>query len=308
MIDLFNIENYTIDTSQFSNLLHDSIIKDFEDEFADYVGVKYACGVCSATVAIEIVTGYLRHPVQVPSIIPPVVLNALNHAKVFYSFVDNIEWVGNSYKLINSSVRSVIDSAQRVEKNQYKKEAKNNDIIIYSFYPTKPVGSIDGGMVVSDDLEFMTWFRQAVHNGMELNHSSWLNQIGFPGWKAYLNSIQAFIAQKNFRKLEDNKLILNEIRELYNELLGYNNTSDHLYRIKVQDNKTFIDKAKEKGITCGIHYKAMHKNTIYKKYQQQSLPLSELIENQTVSLPFHVKLNRKNIEYICETVNELCGK
>ena len=31
MIQLFNVDKQVIDTSEFSNLLHDSVVKDFED-------------------------------------------------------------------------------------------------------------------------------------------------------------------------------------------------------------------------------------------------------------------------------------
>ena len=40
MINLFHINNYTIDTSKFSNLLHDSIVQEFECAFAEYVGAS----------------------------------------------------------------------------------------------------------------------------------------------------------------------------------------------------------------------------------------------------------------------------
>ena len=52
MIQLFHINNHIIDTSEFSNLLHDDIVSEFENKFAQYVGAKYACSVNSATNAI----------------------------------------------------------------------------------------------------------------------------------------------------------------------------------------------------------------------------------------------------------------
>ena len=52
MIQLFNINNHIIDTSEFSNLLHDDVVIKFERIIAQYVGAKYACSVNSATSAI----------------------------------------------------------------------------------------------------------------------------------------------------------------------------------------------------------------------------------------------------------------
>ena len=49
MISLFNVNHYQIDTSKFSNLLHDEIVTEFEHRFAEYVGAKYACSANSAS-------------------------------------------------------------------------------------------------------------------------------------------------------------------------------------------------------------------------------------------------------------------
>ena len=55
MIQLFNINNHIIDTSEFSNMLHDDIVIQYEKRIADYVGAKYACAVNSATNAIFLI-------------------------------------------------------------------------------------------------------------------------------------------------------------------------------------------------------------------------------------------------------------
>ena len=40
MIQLFNVNNHIIDTSKFSNLLHDEVVTEFEKTIANYVGAK----------------------------------------------------------------------------------------------------------------------------------------------------------------------------------------------------------------------------------------------------------------------------
>ena len=52
MIQLFNINNYILDTSKYSNLLHDNIVTEFEETISEYVGAKYAVSFNSATSAI----------------------------------------------------------------------------------------------------------------------------------------------------------------------------------------------------------------------------------------------------------------
>ena len=77
MINLFNIENHNIDTSKFTHYLHGSIVNEFESNFCEYVGAKYACSVNSATNAIFLSLLNKNQHVVVPSMIPPVVCNAI---------------------------------------------------------------------------------------------------------------------------------------------------------------------------------------------------------------------------------------
>ena len=307
MINLFNIENYKIDTSKFNHILHDNCVIEFENTIADYVGAKYACGVSSATNAIYLAMNYHsdKYTVTIPSIIPPVVANAILTSGNKLKFKDDIDWIGDSYILHHFNNYKIIDSAQKLEKNQFKKEANDNDLMIFSFYPTKPVGSIDGGMVVSNDKEKIDWFRKATLNGMGFANNNWERVIKFPGWKMYLNSIQAYVANKNFKKYSKKLDKLKTIREYYNNEFGYNNTSNHLYRIKVKNNKEVLKKLKEKGITTGIHYKCLHNHPVYKYIlNKDEFSKSKLEEQQTLSIPFHENLTVKEINKIVTNVKK----
>ncbi|HEX4849495.1 MAG TPA: DegT/DnrJ/EryC1/StrS family aminotransferase, partial [Puia sp.] len=106
MIPLFHIPSYTIDTGQFSNLLHDKIVRKFEEDFCQYVDAKYGCSLHSATAAIELIfesvldETELAGIIKIPSIIPPVVPNAVMHgissSGCGIEFTDNVNWVGHA--------------------------------------------------------------------------------------------------------------------------------------------------------------------------------------------------------------------
>jgi len=304
MIKLFNINDYKIDTSIFDHSLHASIVEEFENKFAEYVGASYACSVSSATNAIFLSLLDKNTVVQVPSIIPPVVLNAIINSGNRIKFVDNTEWVGDSYVLHDFGDYKIIDSAQKVEKDQYLKEASNDDLMIFSFYPTKPVGSLDGGIIVSNNYDKIRWFKAAVMNGMEYANNNWERKIKFAGWKMYMSSIQAYVATQNFYKLEDKKKILKQVREKYNKEFNLSNTSEHLYRINVKNRDNFIKQMKKLGISCGIHYAATHLLEPYSKYSEQVLPKSEISEKTTVSVPFNEKLTDINLQFIISSVKK----
>jgi dTDP-4-amino-4,6-dideoxygalactose transaminase len=304
MIKLFDPDNYVIDTSKFTNLLHGDVVEEFEKSFAGYVGAKYACSINSATNAIFLIFLNKGISVNVPSMIPPVVLNALITSGNKINFTDDVDWIGGSYILHEFDDFKVIDSAQRVDRDQFKNEANEQDLMFFSFYPTKPVGSSDGGMIVSNDYEKIKWFKEAVMNGMSFANNNWERIIRFPGYKMYMNSIQCFIANENLKKLDSNKIILDDIRNYYNQKLQLNNTSHHLYRISVNENKKFIQYMSNNGVVCGVHYEAQHTNDIYNFDRNFDCPKSDLESNQTVSIPFHTKLSTKDLDKIISLIND----
>ncbi|HAI44942.1 MAG TPA: hypothetical protein DCM40_46135, partial [Maribacter sp.] len=288
MINLFNINNYTIDTSKLTGL-HDSIVDRFEKRIAEFTGAKYACGFNSATNAIFMALLNKDTTVEVPSILPPVVCNAIKTSGNNISFRDDIDWVGDSYILHDFGDYKIIDSAQKIIKNQFLIEANPQDLMIFSFYPTKPIGSFDGGIIVSNDKEKINFFKMMVMNGCVFDEKSWKRKVIRPGFKMYLNAIQAYIANKNFDKLNKKYQALEEIRERYNSEFNIKNCSFHLYRLNVNDRQEFIKKAKESKIEIGIHYESLHNKQIYSN-TKKLLPKSEKESETTISIPFHENL------------------
>ena len=93
---------------------------------------------------------------------------------------------------------------------------------------------------------------------------------------------------------------LKRIRHIYNCAFELNNTSDHLYIIKVGNNASFVMEMKKEGITCGIHYGCAHMKTLYKS--PLSFPNSEDASKHVVSIPFHEALSNSDVAHIIEKV------
>ena len=305
MINLMHVNDYIIDTSKFRPLLHDKIVDEFEQNIADFVGAKYACSFHSATMAIFLaLVEKSRETITIPSIIPPVVANAILCSGHGLNYRDDVNWVGNSYILHQFEDHKIIDSAQQLTENQFKEQANDKDLMIFSFYPTKPVGSSDGGLIVSNDKEKIDRLRILSRNGMSLEKNSWERNILLPGWKMYMNSIQAYIANENFKKLESKTKRYNEIREEYNSAFDKNNTSLHLYRLNVEDNDSFVLDMKEKRIQCGIHYKAIHLMGAYSR-PGLDLPKSEQESRTTISIPYHEMLTDEQVETVIKEIKNV---
>tara|TARA_R100000995_G_scaffold83426_1_gene59320 strand:+ start:9123 stop:10040 length:918 start_codon:yes stop_codon:yes gene_type:complete len=301
LINLFNLNSYTIDLGSFDHHLHGSIVTEFEKEFCDYVGAKHGCALSSATNAIFLSLLNKDTTVDIPTLIPPVVANAITNSGNKVSFTDNTFWVGSSYYLHHFEDYSIIDSAQRVSRNQFK-EHSPHDLMFFSFYPTKPVGGIDGGIIVSDDEDKINWFREASMNGMSYSLHNWDRELKFPGWKMYMNSAQAYVALQNLRKLDEKKERLADIRLKYNRAFGQLNKSDHLYRLNVKDRATVRHNLKEEGIITGIHYEPLHKSDVYGT--DQNLKWSEQEAASTISIPFHEGLTDGEVDKVIHELKQ----
>ena len=297
-----HVNDYIIDTRQFRPLLNDKIVEEFEQRVAEFVGAKYACSLHSATFAIFLCLNELeRQTITVPSIIPPVVPNAILTSGQNLNFNDDVSWVGHSYVLHDFGDYKIIDSAQQLSKNQFVDQASDEDLMIFSFYPTKPVGSSDGGMVVSNDKDKINRLKMMSRYGTSFEDNSWERKIAVPGWKLYMNSIQAYIANENMNLLEEKTEKYSEICHQYNQAFRLKNTSKHLYRINVANNDQFMRNMKDRGIQCGAHYRAAHMMECY-GLKHLDLPKAKRESSSTVSIPYHEKLTKEEIEYIIKEV------
>jgi len=322
---LFNINNYKIDTSKFDSLLHD-----FEDElekkFADYVGAKYACISNSASSLLELCLAkvvsmcpidFLNvYKLKIPSMIPIAVSNLVHNSHIPAQWDDNIDWVGNAYTLYdtekvlsrfknNIEPYKIIDSAQEVRKNQFAENANDLDIMIFSLYPTKPVGGMDGGVMVSNDKNKIDYYRAITHLGVaSVNNKSWERRIVSSGWKMHPNSSQCYVALKNLEKLEEKNFRLDEIKDKYNQAFEYENTSRHLYRINVKDKKDFMANMESFGIETGFHYGPAHLNPFYNIEQSEPLEKTIQLSGKTVTIPFNEALSNKDVKFIIDKANK----
>lgn len=328
---LFNVNNYTINTSELGSFLHGEVVSELEEKFAAYVGAKHACSANSASsliqlaltgVAMNVVPEALRmNPVCIPSVMPIAVPNIVNNLGLPAVWSDDTNWVGGSYVLYNTEgiLKSmpeedrqaakpfkIIDSSQEVYRNQFAEKFSEEDLAIYSFYPTKPVGGIDGGMVVSNNAEAIEYFRSATNLGFSRNRTlpSWEQQVGFPGWKMNSNSAQCYVALKNLEKLDEKNERLDQIREKYNDAFGLSNTSRHLYRINREDRTRFMARMNKYEIECGVHYRDAHNYGIYNIATPQDMSNSQKNAGTTISIPFNESLSDSDVDFIIEKAKE----
>jgi dTDP-4-amino-4,6-dideoxygalactose transaminase len=282
---------------------------EFERELAKYVGAKYCIAVDSCTSALFLSLKYEKPiEVSIPSMTVPLVANACLEAGAQIRFNSYTEWVGSSYQIMGSNV---YDSAHQIDKGQYEKLFEENLYakLCFSFYPTKPIGSADGGAIATNDIEFADWARSISTYGRNQKAkyaNSWDYDVVMVGYKRHYTNLQAGICLEQLRRLDVVKSKLGFIRKALNDALGYNNVSDYLYRIKVDKRDEFIKFAAERGIECGVHFKPLHLMTPFLNVPM-TIPDKLKVENDyahTVSLPFFTEMTSEEVARIIDCVKD----
>jgi len=278
---------------------------EFEQALAEYVGSKYCVALDSCTSALFLSIKWQESKtVIIPSMTVPLVVNACYEAGKEVKFDDNVDWVGSAYQI---KLTNVWDSAHQLERNQYKNMGfKNGEKLCFSFYPTKNIGSADGGAVCTDDKEFADWARMVScygRNQQAKYGNSWDYDVEMKGYKRHYTNLQSVICLEQLKRLDETNAKRTKIRDTYNNAFGYNNTSLYLYRLNVEDRDNFIAYMKEHGVECGVHFKPLH---LMKPFVEVEIDgdKSKIESNYktTVSLPFFDLMTDEQVNEVIDVV------
>jgi UDP-2-acetamido-2-deoxy-ribo-hexuluronate aminotransferase len=181
-----------------------------------------------------------------------------------------------------------------------------------SFFPSKNLGAFgDGGALFTADESFATTLRSLVNHGMS-KERYYYDDIGV---NSRLDTLQAAILRVKLRHLESYHLARQEAAAWYDrELSGidglriplrsaFSTHIFHQYTVRTAPGKrdSLKDWLKEKGIPTAIYYPVplhMQKAYLDLGYGEGSLPVSERLSKQVLSLPVHTEMDEDQLAYI----------
>lgn len=293
--------------------------KEFEEAFAKYVGAKYAVFVDSGTSALFLslqATDYYKDFVKIPSITFCSDAEVVYHSGLKIKFVDinrdtlcvdeqhenllPVNFMGN----IAQGYGKIIDSCHRIEKDDVR---GSNSLWCYSFYATKNISCVHGGMIALNDKAEYEWLLLARDHGLNKSTEDRYKgnkpfyDIEFPGWRVKGNDLMASIGLEQLKKLPWITEMRDKAVKRYNKNLGLNNTGNHLYVITVNEREKFINILFDKGIQTSIHFLPIHEFSAYKD-EEANLPVTDDISHKIVSLPLFPQMTHKEIDYVCDEV------
>ena len=318
-------------------------VSKFEEEFAEYTGVKHAVSVSSGNSALQISLMALgiadNSKVVTPtnSFIASANCIRMTNAHPILADID-LRDGGIDVSGITQSVDAIIpvhiygnpcnfDSVKAFAEEQkipivedacqahgavYKnrKVGSLSDVGCFSFYPTKnmTVGG-DGGMTTTNNEEIAQKISSIRDNGRKTK-----NEFDKLGFTMRLNTVNAAIGRIQLKHLDEKNSRRREIVSIYKKnlvedcILPENENGKSVYhQIVIRHSKrNEIRKGlADNDIGSAIYYETpIHLQPIYQEYGYK-LPNSEKFSKEVMSLPSYPQLTDEQILVICEHVNKI---
>ena len=199
-----------------------------------------------------------------------------------------------------------------------KRTGSLGDAAGHSFYPGKNLGALgDAGAVTTNDEELAKAIRALANYGSQRKYV-----FKYTGRNSRLDEIQAAILDVKLKYLDEDIAKRQEVAAYYYdhisnplielpERLDDANNVYHLFPVLVKDGKrdALHDYLADNGIGTVIHYPiAPHKQECYAKeawnIPQLSLPITEAIADTELSLPISPCLEKDQVKFVADMINE----
>ena len=244
------------------------------------------------------------------------------HMAGFPAKMDEIVTIANKYNL------KVIEDACHGPLSEYKgkKLGTIGDIGCFSFFSNKNISTGEGGMLVTNNEEMAKKARLLRSHGMTTmsyqratGHATSYDILEL-GYNYRMDDIRASIGVVQMKKLSDDLKKRINVRKRYIEQLSKvkgiavpfaDNTefvSNYILPIVLKNSTSEKrDRIRENlhaaGIQTSVHYPAVHKFSIYSQYKA-TLPKTEYITDNEITLPMYGSLTNDEIDFIVETLNK----
>jgi len=241
------------------------------------------------------------------------------------------------------NLKVVEDAAQAIgcEYNGRKIGASDN-IVTFSFYPTKNLGAFgDAGMVTTDDDDLAIVLRALREHGMAKNGAmaqeilygikdefamdSVTDSLYNPykyynyivGYNSRLDAMQAAILSIKLKHLDEYNKKRSDIASIYEKGLcdvvrtpvapKNGKSCFHQYAVLTEDKEGLGAFLGEKGVGTGAFYPVplhLQKAFINLGYKEGDLPVAEGLAKRSVCLPIFPELDAEEAEYVVQCIRE----
>ena len=198
----------------------------------------------------------------------------------------------------------------------------DSDCAVFSFQAVKNLPSADSGAICFKKKKYdeiarnLSWLgiTKTTFQRSDKNQYKWKYSVDRLGYKYHGNSLMASICLVSLKYLDIDNSYRNYLCKLYTnnlikinkfvKIIEHDNTivsSRHIFQISVENRDSLIQYLSKHKIYCGVHYIDNTNYKIFSKFRSNN-PNTKYYSNRIISLPLHLHLNKKKINFICKKI------
>jgi len=209
-----------------------------------------------------------------------------------------------------------------------------SDITVYSFYATKTIATGEGGMIVSNNEDYIKRMKVMRLHGISKDvfdrytsdKPSWFYEVIEPGYKYNMTDVAASLGIHQLKKAWAFQERREWIAQQYNDAFAdlpictpyVAHPSDthawHLYVIKLElesltiNRDQFIELMTEEGIGTSVHFIPLHIHPYWRdqyNYKPEDFPVALDVYNRAVSLAIYPKMTDDDVTRVIDAVRKI---
>ena len=334
-------------------------VQQFEEEFASFIGAENAVGLNSCTAALHATLCALGLGAGDEIIVPSDTFVATANVALYVGakpiFVDSdpetftisTDDIERKITKRTKAIIAVHLGGNPCDMKEIQEIAEDNKLIViedcahahgseyegkkcgtlgiagcFSFYPTKVMTCVEGGIVTTDDEHLATKIRTIKNHGRSAFGPTEITELGY---NYRLSDVHAAVGLEQLKHIHEYVRHRNSIAELYDhgfvkfdwispQLVRRGNLSSYYaYIVRLNNNAPIerdelVTELRQRGIGTSVLYHPVHLQPLYVQklgFGHECLPVAEDLGKRTVALPMHNQLSLEEAENVLESIKQI---
>jgi len=208
-----------------------------------------------------------------------------------------------------------------------------SDFCVFSFHPVKIIATGEGGALLTNIPELALKAELHRSHGITKDQTDFIKEADGPwyyeqqelGYNYRMTDIQAALGSSQLKRINQ---FIKKRKKVFNFYLNHlkglplilphqiqeDHSSHHLFIVKLDAQKSKISHGelfrslRERGVGVNLHYIPIYRHPYYKEnfcFNESDFPEAEKYYSTAISLPIFYKLEKSDLEYICNIFQEL---
>ncbi len=190
---------------------------------------------------------------------------------------------------------------------------------VFAFYPNKQMTTGEGGIVVSDDLEFLDVVRSLANQGRD-DQGTWMNHVRL-GFNARMDEMSAALGRSQLARIDDILARRARVASWYVERLeGIDGVeapwidprttrwSPFVFVVRLDpeiDRPGLMAELARDGIPSRPYFVPIHLQPLYRErfgHREGEFPVTEAVARTTLALPFFTEMTELQVDHVCNRI------